>query len=495
MRLPLGCLALAAAALPAALSAQDLAAARALEAAMQAAIARVEPAVACVLVSRSPAYRELGVGGGPTPDNPGRLGEYDRLLAERRAGTDERLRRLVEELDLARPKAVPDFYGSGVVVDAEQGLVLTNFHVVRDATRVFVRLPGRHGSWADIHAADARADLAVLRLIQVPAGLVALRPGHPPPSVKKGTMVLSLANPYAAGFIDGSPSASWGIISNIRRRAPAGGNEQDRVKTLHHYGTLLQTDARLNLGCSGGALVDLNGRLVGLTTSLAAVNGSETAGGYAVPMDAALSRVVRTLVRGEEVEYGFLGVGFDDTVLGTGSGATPGVRLRRVTLNSPGDKAGLQVGDMVLEVNGTEVRDLDDLFLAIGSLMAGDEVRVVAETLNRGRRTITARLAKLHHGLPLIASRRPPAVYGLRVDWPRLVELPNRESSLPEGVVVREVLPNTPADRAGLRPGDVIEAVNGESVDSPAGFAGKVKGAPTLRLRLGGEAGREVKLP
>src|SRR5262249_40067309 len=96
--------------------------------------------------------------------------------------------------------------------------------------------------------------------------------------VRKGQFVLSLANPFAAGFRDGSPSASWGIISNLRRRAPTQQKEEDRTKTLHHYGTLLQTDARLHLGCSGGALIDLKGQLLGLTTALAALSGGQTPG-------------------------------------------------------------------------------------------------------------------------------------------------------------------------------------------------------------------------
>src|SRR5262249_52780164 len=159
-----------------------------------------------------------------------------------------------------------------------------------DATKVYVRVPvkgGSAGSYADIHAADPRSDLAVLRLIQPPERLTAVTFGDGG-KVRKGDWVIALANPYAAGFRDGSPSAPWGIVSNLRRRAPGGYRETDATKTLHHYGTLIQTDARLNLGCSGGALLNLDGELIGLTTSLAALTGGEGAGGYAVPMDANL---------------------------------------------------------------------------------------------------------------------------------------------------------------------------------------------------------------
>ena len=134
-----------------------------------------------------------------------------------------------------------------------------------------------------MHAADSRSDLAVLALDK-PVAVKAIKVGNGD-AVEKGDYVLSLSNPFAAGFRDGSPSASWGIISNVRRRVPGSAREEDRGKSLHQYGTLLQTDARLNLGCSGGALIDLNGNLIGLTTSTAAISGGEVPGGFAVPIE------------------------------------------------------------------------------------------------------------------------------------------------------------------------------------------------------------------
>ena len=106
-------------------------------------------------------------------------------------------------------------------------------------------------------------------LLDPPAGLAAVKRGDGA-NLRKGQFVLCLANPYAAGFRDGSPSASWGIISNLHRRASGVTGEIERpgVKpTLHHYGTLIQTDVRLALGCSGGALLNLDGELIGLTSA------------------------------------------------------------------------------------------------------------------------------------------------------------------------------------------------------------------------------------
>src|SRR5204863_5236552 len=137
-------------------------------------------------------------------------------------------------------------------------------------TGIYVRLPGEKGCYATIHAADQRSDLAVLKLNAELPGLKAIPLGQGE-KLRKGQFVLSLANPFAAGFRDGSPSASWGIVSNLHRRAARADDDEKKVE-LHVHPILLQTDARLNLGCSGGALLNLRGELIGLTTARAAIN-------------------------------------------------------------------------------------------------------------------------------------------------------------------------------------------------------------------------------
>ncbi|MFL5340794.1 MAG: trypsin-like peptidase domain-containing protein, partial [Gemmataceae bacterium] len=273
----------------------------ALEEAIQQATAKAEPSIACILVSRSDAYRKFDARlGKPVP---GKLGDFQ-PQAQRFHGHGAEV---MARLNMATIDYVPDGYGSGVVIDPD-GLILTNYHVVRDATKVFVRLPGRPGWYADIHAADERSDLAVLKLINLHERLPALPMGDGS-KLKKGQFILALANPFAAGFRDGNPSVTWGLLSNLRRRVPGETNEVERRRPrLHYYGVLLQTDLRLNLGTSGGALLDLKGNWVGLTTAQAAVAGGDTAGGFAVPLDARMSRIIDVLRRGEEVEYGFLGI-------------------------------------------------------------------------------------------------------------------------------------------------------------------------------------------
>jgi S1-C subfamily serine protease len=473
----------------------------ALQEAFQQAIQEAQPSVACVLVSRSDGYQHW-FGQTVLADNPGKLGgfdpsrvvihnENDPQFREAHRHLEKKSRDLfghlnypyikreqVRAFDLSDPANVPQLYGSGVVI-GERGLILTNYHVVRDATKVYVRLPGGKGSYADIHAADPRSDLAVLKLLDADLNPRPIRRGDGG-KLRKGQLVLSLANPYAAGYKDGSPSASWGIISNIRRRDPGvSWWEQDRAKyTLHQFGTLIQADARLNLGCSGGALIDLKGRLVGLTTALAALSGSETAGGYAFPLDDFLTRVIDVLARGEEVEYGFLGVGFQPEAM---AGGTPRVS---VVHGSPADRAGLKSGEVILSVNDTLVHEADDLFLTVGRQLAGAEVRLEVQSRS-GQRTLAVRLAKYYVPTKFIAANRPAAVRGLRVDYASvLVQRGRNPAGIPPGVVVREVRTGSPADAALIQDA-LITHVNGQAVNTPAEFyraAAKVIGPLELTV-------------
>jgi S1-C subfamily serine protease len=398
----------------------------ALEQAFQAAIQQAEPSIVCIAVARSP----------------------DRTVR------------------LDNPDTVPESFGSGVVVGVEdgRGLILTNFHVVpRADDQIYVRLPGGRGSYAAHHAGDQRSDLAVLKLRDsLPVKAIKLGDGD---NVRKGQLVLSIANPFAAGFRDGSPSASWGIISNVRRRpAKPAAREQDRNRlTLDQYGILLQTDARLNLGCSGGALVDLKGELIGLTTAQAALSGSETAGGFAIPMSSAIRGIIRKLMKGERVEYGFLGVSFGSP-FGRVSGE--GVRIDTVIRGSPAERAGLRPDSVILAVNGVPVREPEDLFMVIGTLLAGSE----AQLRIRGRnQPLTVTLAKFYYPGPVIAVNQPAPVRGLRVEYTSVLMQRTNRGEIPSGVYAYEVQPGSPAEAARLLDA-VITHVNGIEVNTPAEF-------------------------
>ena len=460
----------------------------ALEKAFQDAIQEAEASIACILVSRNEAYQRYGQGA--PADQPGKLGSFTLPF---NAGPDDPRRRL----DLSDPSNVPEAYGSGIVLDKE-GLVLTNYHVVREATKIYVRLPGGKEGYADIHAADQRSDLAVLKLLNPRAlPLKPIKFSDNADKIRKGTLVLGLAHPYAAGFRDGSASASWGIVSNLRRRPAGQGKENDPQRQLHQFGMLIQTDARLNLGCSGGALLDLKGELLGMTTALAALTGTDAPGGYAVPMTGRLRRLIEVLKEGREVEYGFLGVQVEP-----GSARGQGVHLTQVTAGSPAQAVGLQTGDRILRVNEMDIHDSDDLFFSLGTLLAGSTARLEVRHLGSSR-TVTVALAKYHVPGPVIALNRPAFRRGLRVEYNSVLfqQTPQqrfRWHGIQPGVCVREVQVGSPAAELRLQPGTVITQVNGTAVNTPAEFyqeVDKLNASRPLELTvLTGEGGGQQKV-
>jgi S1-C subfamily serine protease len=466
-----------------------------LEEAMRGVIRDAKPAVACILVSRSDVYKRY-FHDEPPADSPGKLGGFDaskqdpfpaRPSRQWRFGDRSRENEL-QRYDLANSTTVPEAFGSGVVIDGRRLLVLTNYHVVRDATKVYVRLPGDKGSYADIHAADPRSDLAVLRLLDKeglgPLKQIQFGDGG---SVEQGQFVISLANPYAAGFRDGNPSASWGIISNIRRKAAPFPKEEEnlQLRALPVQHTLLETDAKLTLGCSGGALLNLRGEMIGLTTSRAALTGAEQPGGFAVPIDASLKRIIEKLHQGLEVEYGFLGVQGQ---------SRDGVYVQAPEPGTPAFRAGLQKDDCIEAINGTAIRTHDDLYLAVATLLAGSEARL---TIRDRPQPVTVTLAKSYVRGKIIAANRPAPVRGIRVDYTSILlgkyDRPphfgfNRQ--VPPGVLVSEVVPDRPA-AAHLRVNDVITHVKVRGapvpVDTPADFyreAAKVGANEPLELTL-----------
>ena len=182
---------------------------------------------------------------------------------------------------------VANEYGTGVVIDA-RGLILTAYHVLGDHSDYFVTTHDRRVFRAWAKGADPRSDLAVLAVDAT--DLVPITFGDAA-KMRKGDTVIALGNPFAIAR-DGQVSASRGIVSNLARKAPAMPDESDLSgrSTLHHFGTLIQTDAKLNLGTSGGPLLNLDGEMVGLTVALAAVQGYETAARSTRPSAACCER-------------------------------------------------------------------------------------------------------------------------------------------------------------------------------------------------------------
>lgn len=379
---------------------------------------------------------------------------------------------------------VPTYFGSGVVVDAA-GLVLTNYHVLgfdNEDYEVdhYVTTADRKVYRARIKAADPRSDLAILELV-LPDGLAAsgltLKPmllgdGS---AARRGTMVIALGNPYAIAR-DGQASASWGIVANVDRKLPASADEDVAAQgktTLHHYGGLIQSDARLNLGTSGGALVNLRGEMIGLTTAVAAQVGYETSAGFAIAVDDVFRRALESLKAGREVEYGFLGVQpapAEADLLGGAPTSATGVRVERVVRGGPGERAGLQRDDRVTAIDGAPIATADDLVLGISRLPPEANVRL--SVIRAGRASeLTAELTKARVVGRRVVTDRPSAWRGLRVEWPAAIVPPQELIEIPTGcVAVRSIAAQSPAARAGLAAGMLISRVGDRDVSTLAAF-------------------------
>jgi S1-C subfamily serine protease len=389
------------------------------------------------------------------------------------------------------PEFIPNEYATGVVVGA--GLILTANHVLQDDCEYWVTTAGQKTyKVSRVRGADPRSDLAVLQ-VDAP-NLVPIKLGDAS-KLKKGQIVIALGNPYAIAR-DGEPSASWGIVSNLSRKDGPSMPERDERPgpsrtTLHQYGTLIQTDAKLNLGTSGGALLNLQGEMVGLTISLAAALGYEQAAGFAIPVDETFRRALEALKQGSEVEYGFLGVELpfssDPRVR-----AMAGAVVQSTVESTPAGRSLLRPGDLITAVNDVPVKQADDLLLQVGKLPPEASVRLTVERDGRVETVIIPELAKYYVPRKKVVTNKPPAWRGLRVDYvtasPRLKELSDQQRIDPKGsVLITEVDPESPAWKEGLRPDMMVSHVGAQRVTTPGEFREAVSnqtGPVQLRLNL-----------
>jgi S1-C subfamily serine protease len=398
------------------------------------------------------------------------------------------------------PNFIPNEFATGVVIDAS-GLVLTNNHVLGQEPgeqEFFVRTIGRKQFEMRIKASDATSDLAVLELahpdLRRPGDFVPIEFGDAA-TLKKGQIVVALGNPYGIAR-DGQVSASWGIVANLSRKAASATEE-----TLHDFGTLIQTDAKLNLGTSGGALVNLRGEMVGLTTSLAATSGFEQAAGYAIPIDKPFLRIIQTLKEGREVEYGLLGISPGHGAPTSEQQGTQGVVVGTAIPGGPAWKAKLQPRDIITHVDGRPIYDFDGLRLHVSRLPPDTTVTL---TVLRDRQTLKRRtvLSKYPVELPQTFTNRPASWRGATIDYRKRSRhdvapfqlSPSGEDSAMPCVAVRDIEDGSPAWKAGLRQGMLISHVGPTSVETPSEFYRAVasqSGPTTLRL-LGAEGGKQT---
>ncbi len=369
----------------------------------------------------------------------------------------------------------PNEYGTGVVIDA-RGLILTNLHVIGDPEKndYYVWTGRKPYKVVAAKGGDAWTDLAVLKIDA--ENLQPIKFGDAT-KLKKGNIVFALGNPYAIAR-DGEASASWGIISNLTRKATKNPTSTDPSRggeTLHHYGTLIQTDARLNLGTSGGALINLDGEMVGLTTSMAAMDKYEKSAGFAIPVDEVFKRVVKDLKQGKRAEFGFLGVGPMDLGPADRREGKLGVRISHVVHGTPAANARLRIGDVVTHVNGSPIYDNSVLMRELGKHPVHATVRLTIHRERLAPFVVPVELSKKYvDSSGLSFSEEPEQIWrGMKVDYATAIPYFVQKSANIDSdgcVAIVDVARDSPAWKAGLRPWTFINFVGRSRTKTPDDF-------------------------
>ncbi len=348
--------------------------------------------------------------------------------------------------------------GSGVIVDANNGYILTNHHVVENADEIQITLQDGTSLDAEVVGSDAATDIAVIRvdsdnLVDMPIG--------DSDSLRVGDFVIAIGNPFGLGH-----TVTSGIVSALSRTGIGNG-----------YEDFIQTDASINPGNSGGALVNMQGELIGINSAIISRTGGNVGIGFAVPTEIA-SSIMNQILDFGEVRRGLLGVTIQpiDRAAAEALGASvdSGALITEILPESAAEKAGLRVEDIIVEVDEKKIKNARELSNAIGLMSAGDQVSITY--LRDGDR----RTARAELGQRVAATGSGGDIH------PGLAgaQFASNTAAQLNGVETTEVEPGSPAAQRGLRAGDVIVAVNRQPVRSIADLIATASENPILFLSI-----------
>lgn len=334
--------------------------------------------------------------------------------------------------------------GSGVIIDAKQGYILTNSHVVNDAQLITITLSdGRHLT-AKVVGADKPSDIA---LLQINAKNLTAIPIGDSNDLKVGDFVAAIGNPFGL-----SQSVTSGIVSALGRT----------MLGIENFENFIQTDAPINPGNSGGALINMKGQLIGLNTAILAPDRGSIGIGFAIPANMAKS-VMQQLITYGNVKRGVLGIGAQDVSpeLATAFNLGPikGAAVTQVLPDSPAQQAGILVGDIITAVNGSQIKNASDVVNTVGFLRVDSKINI---NLLRGNKSLTVSVAltdpkKRKESI----ENKDPYLYGVGLKNFTLVSPIHGDI---RGVLVVSVEQDTKAWQSDLKPGDVITSANQQKV-------------------------------
>ncbi|MFK7891426.1 MAG: Do family serine endopeptidase [Granulosicoccus sp.] len=323
--------------------------------------------------------------------------------------------------------------GSGVVVDAERGLVVTNHHVIENATQILVTLSDAREFDASVVGTDPEADIAVIEI--APDGLTAL-PWADSSALQVGDYCIAIGNPFGLG-----QTVTSGIVSALGRSGLG----------IESFEDFIQTDASINPGNSGGALVNLRGELIGINTAIVGPGGGNVGIGFAIPSNMAADLTAQILEYGE-VRRGALGIAVQpltpELADAFGVSSRYGVIIGRLQENSPAEQGGLLAGDVITRIDNRRITDIGALRNRIGLVRLGQELKV--DLVRDGQAmTLMVSVGELPEINPLLKEAT-------------LLEKRSRNGR--QFVVVEEIVPGSQLEQVGLQPGDIVLSINRQGV-------------------------------
>jgi serine protease Do/serine protease DegQ len=373
---------------------------------------------------------------------------------------DPFFRRFFDVPQDSRPRERPfQSLGSGVIVDAKNGYIITNHHVIENAAEITITLFDDRTFSAKVIGSDEGTDIAVLQAKQ--PNLVAMALGDSN-KLEVGDYVVAIGNPFGLQH-----TVTAGIVSALGRTGinPDAGGYED----------FIQTDASINPGNSGGALVNLRGELIGINSAILSRSGGNMGIGFAIPVNM-VKGSMEQLIKYGEVKRGVLGVQLynvtPDIAKEFGLSETSGALVGGVAQGSAAERAGIKTGDIITTLNGANMRNSGELRNAIGLLHVGDKVEI--GLLRDGRpQKVTAQIAERGDAESAGAAEINKGLEG--------TELSDAPAG---GVLVKSVMEGSSASQAGLRANDVIVAVGRNPVTTIKSFREAAKGANVLVLKV-----------
>ncbi len=364
----------------------------------------------------------------------------------------------------AVPSAQPKSLGSGVIVDAERGLVVTNFHVIDGADEIIVTLRDGREPVANILGTDPKADIA---LLQIPADNLSAIRWADSDALRVGDFCIAIGNPFGLG-----QTVTSGIVSALRRSGLG----------IEDFEDFIQTDASINPGNSGGALVNLRGELIGINTAIVGPGGGNVGIGFAIPSNMAQD-IIDQLLQFGRVKRGRLGISAvaitPDLVERLGLSRERGVLIAQIEPDSPAQTAGLQPGDIITAIDGQRVRTVESVVNRLGLVRLGQaiNVRVVRDSREFD---VTATVAES----------------GLANTWFAGVEFLEQQTSRGRKYLEIESLENSsPLAQKGLQSGDIVLSVNREPVETIADIENMEVSSDALLFVQRGRDTSYIRLP